>query len=258
MAVCSSLACQRVVAGSTRALQAGAATRPAAAVAARLPPPAARLPLVAVRGRRSAAAPRQLHVYASWGAPVVSKQKRAFTPIFQSIACFAVHVCTTPILAAPQEFKGAKVLENRREAEQLQRIRVDLGGAARECEQACCHCHWPPVALRRGRGVSTCIAPLLCADTLAGQFVQAKADPEGKAGFFAIASPPGVDKENGVIELLIKAAGEAAERVVAAQPGQELLVSAPQGKVSKPAPPALHYSAAATAARLQRSTRACY
>ena len=120
----------------------------------------------------------------------------------------------------------------------------------------------------------------------AGQFIQAKFGEDGKPGFFAIASPPGADKENGrlwdgcaeaavvgsalppcawqpasqpasqppspeasrclpahrtnccvlppppagVVELLVKAQGGAAEQLCGAAAGAELLVSAPMGK----------------------------
>lgn len=48
---------------------------------------------------------------------------------------------------------------------------------------------------------------------------QAKFGEGGKAGFFAIASPPGADKENGVVELLVKAQGGTAEELCAAEAG---------------------------------------
>ncbi|PSC71452.1 hypothetical protein C2E20_5041 [Micractinium conductrix] len=100
---------------------------------------------------------------------------------------------------APVEFAAGKVLENEREAEQLQRLRVQIGGAA-------------------------------SAYTKAGQFIQAKFGEDGKAGFFAIASSPGADKENGVVELLVKSQGGTAEQLCTAAAGAEVLVSAPMGK----------------------------
>ena len=62
-----------------------------------------------------------------------------------------------------------------------------------------------------------------------GQFIQAKVDPEGKAGFFAIASPPDANND-GVIELLIKPSGEAAEALCSAPPGTTIKASPVQGK----------------------------
>ncbi|PRW56790.1 hypothetical protein C2E21_4721 [Chlorella sorokiniana] len=102
---------------------------------------------------------------------------------------------------APVEFAAGKVLENEREAEgPLQRLKVQIGGAA-------------------------------SAYTKAGQFIQAKTSEDGKPGFFAIASPPGADKENGTVELLIKSQpGATAEQLCAAASGSSLLVSAPMGK----------------------------
>lgn len=123
---------------------------------------------------RAAAAPRPLRqrnagliVHANWGAPV--------------------------------EFAAGKVLVNEKEAEKLQRLKVQIGGSA-------------------------------SAYTKAGQFIQAKFGEEGKAGFFAIASAPGADKENGVVELLVKDQGGTAEQLCAAEAGTSLLVSAPMGK----------------------------
>lgn len=100
---------------------------------------------------------------------------------------------------APVEFAAGKVLVNEKEAEKLQRLTLQIGGAA-------------------------------SAYTQAGQYIQAKFGEDGKAGFFAIASPPGADKENGTVELLVKAQGGTAEQLCAAAAGAELLVSAPQGK----------------------------
>lgn len=90
------------------------------------------------------------------------------------------------------------MLENEREAEQLQRLKVHIGGAA-------------------------------SAYTKAGQFIQAKFGEDGKPGFFAIASAPGADKENGAVELLIKSQGGTAEQLCGAAAGTEVLVSAPMG-----------------------------
>ena len=55
----------------------------------------------------------------------------------------------------------------------------------------------------------------------AGQFIQAKTSEDGKPGFFAIASPPGADKENNTVELLIKSQpGATAEQLCAAASGE--------------------------------------
>lgn len=49
--------------------------------------------------------------------------------------------------------------------------------------------------------------------------MQAKLGEDGKPGFFAIASAPGADKENGTVELLIKSQGGTAEQLCAAAAG---------------------------------------
>lgn len=137
---------------------------PARPLAARVP--AAPRPSIPPHCHKLSRRPaRRLHVRASWGAPV--------------------------------DFTPAKVVATSREAEALQRIRVDLGGLASNY-------------------------------TLAGQFIQAKASEDGKAGFYAIASAP--DKENGIVDLLIKAQGQTAEQVVATPAGGVLYVSPPMGK----------------------------
>ncbi|KAL4527635.1 hypothetical protein Ndes2437A_g02783 [Nannochloris sp. 'desiccata'] len=65
--------------------------------------------------------------------------------------------------------------------------------------------------------------------TTPGQFLQAKIAADGKAGFFAIASAP--DSNNaGVVELLIKPNGEAAEAICAATEGAIVKVSPVMGK----------------------------
>lgn len=54
---------------------------------------------------------------------------------------------------------------------------------------------------------------------------QAKVDPEGKPGFFAIASPPDVNNQ-GVLELLVKRQpGTAADAICDLAEGSELKVS---------------------------------
>lgn len=57
----------------------------------------------------------------------------------------------------------------------------------------------------------------------AQRYAQAKTAPEDKAGFFAISSPP--EKENGVIELLIKAAGGTAEQARLLRPAAAVYAS---------------------------------
>ena len=55
--------------------------------------------------------------------------------------------------------------------------------------------------------------------------IQAKVDPEGKPGFFAIASPPDVNNQ-GVLELLVKRQpGTAADAICDLAEGSELKVS---------------------------------
>lgn len=58
------------------------------------------------------------------------------------------------------------------------------------------------------------IGPRAAEYTKPGQYVQVKADADGKPGFFAIASAPDANNQ-GVLELLIKNAGEAAEKLCA-------------------------------------------
>lgn len=96
-------------------------------------------------------------------------------------------------------FTDAQILETGKAADNLHRLIIDLGPAA------------------------------AAAYTTPGQFVQAKTAADGKAGFFALASAP--DPNNaGVVELLIKPAGEAAEALCAAPAGAAVLASAPMGK----------------------------
>ncbi|KAL4858436.1 Fruit protein [Chlorella vulgaris] len=100
---------------------------------------------------------------------------------------------------APVEFKAGKVVSNEKEAEKQQRLMVQMGDGA-------------------------------SLYTTAGQYIQAKFGEEGKAGYFAIASPPGADKENGLVELLVKEQEGANHQLCTAQAGASLLVSAPLGK----------------------------
>lgn len=61
-----------------------------------------------------------------------------------------------------------------------------------------------------------------------GQFVQVKVE-DSKPGFFAIASPPDANNA-GVIELLVKNAGETAEKLCSSSAGSEVSVSNVMGK----------------------------
>lgn len=75
-------------------------------------------------------------------------------------------------------------------------------------QPCCCPCHDPPT-------------PCAPSALQAGQFIQAKTSEDGKPGFFAIASAPGADKENGTVELLIKSQpGATAEQLCAAESGE--------------------------------------
>ena len=95
-------------------------------------------------------------------------------------------------------FTDAKILETGKAADNLHRCLVDIGSLASEY-------------------------------TTPGQFIQAKIAADGKAGFFAIASPP--DSNNaGIVELLIKPSGEAAEAICAAPEGATVKVSPVMGK----------------------------
>ncbi|KAF5832117.1 hypothetical protein DUNSADRAFT_12128 [Dunaliella salina] len=100
---------------------------------------------------------------------------------------------------APVEFTSAKVLRNREVTPQAHQVFVDVGSLA-------------------------------TGYTKPGQFIQAKVDPEGKPGFFAIASPPDVNNQ-GVLELLVKRQpGSAADAICDLQEGSELKVSPVMGK----------------------------
>ena len=93
-------------------------------------------------------------------------------------------------------FTDAVIVETGKAANNLHRLLVDIG-----------------------TGVSEYKTP--------GQFIQAKVDPDGKAGFFALASPP---HSSSVVELLIKPNGEAAEAICAAAKGDLIKVSGVMGK----------------------------
>ncbi len=73
------------------------------------------------------------------------------------------------------------------------------------------------------------VGPQAAKYTIAGQFVQVKVEEDGKAGFFAIASPPDANNA-GVLELLVKASGDPAEAICASGDGTGVLVSDVMGK----------------------------
>lgn len=100
---------------------------------------------------------------------------------------------------ADVQFSGATLAGRSAEAEGLHRLQLDVGPA------------------------------LAAGYTTPGQYLQAKLSEDGKAGFFAIASPPDANN-GGVVELLVKAAGGTAELLCAAAPGADVLVSAVMGK----------------------------
>ncbi len=73
------------------------------------------------------------------------------------------------------------------------------------------------------------IGPRASDYTRPGQYVQIKVGDDGKPGFFAIASAPDTNNQ-GVLELLIKNAGEAAEKLCALGAGAQVDASPVQGK----------------------------
>ncbi len=87
---------------------------------------------------------------------------------------------------AEVQFSSARILDTATAAENMQRLMVEIG------------------SLSEGYSV-------------AGQFIQAKVG-ESKAGFYALASPPGTGA--GVVELLIKNQGGTAELLCAAEQGE--------------------------------------
>lgn len=75
------------------------------------------------------------------------------------------------------------------------------------------------------QSVPTTLEDVCCLQLRALTFAQAKVDPEGKPGFFAIASPPDINNQ-GVLELLVKRQpGSAAEAICDLKEGSELRVS---------------------------------
>jgi len=98
----------------------------------------------------------------------------------------------------PVEFSAAKVVSNVKTAEKLHRIVIDVG------------------------------ADIAAGYTKGGQYVQVKIG-EGKPGFFAIASAPDPNNQ-GLLEFLIKAQGDAAEALAALSAGADVSVSPVQGK----------------------------
>ena len=99
---------------------------------------------------------------------------------------------------APVSFSENKILSNEKiEGTAMSKIRVEVGSSASSF-------------------------------TKPGAYIQAKTTGEGKAGFFAIASPPGAGS---VYELLIKASpGTTAEAITQLNSGATLLCSDAQGK----------------------------
>jgi len=95
------------------------------------------------------------------------------------------------------EFSSAKVVSNSKVAEKLHKVVVDVGDLAGGYSKG-------------------------------GQFMQIKVG-EGKPGFFAISSPPDPNNQ-GLLEFLIKAQGEAAEAIAALGSGAEVSVSPVMGK----------------------------
>lgn len=73
------------------------------------------------------------------------------------------------------------------------------------------------------------IGPRASEYTRPGQYIQVKVGEEGKPGFFAIASAPDANNQ-GVLELLIKNAGDAAEKLCASEAGAQVDASPVQGK----------------------------
>lgn len=74
------------------------------------------------------------------------------------------------------------------------------------------------------------VGPISEGYSKAGQFIQAKVG-ESKPGFFAIASPPSTDNNTqGLLQLLVKKAGETAEMLCALSSGDKVSVSNVMGK----------------------------
>jgi NAD(P)H-flavin reductase len=108
----------------------------------------------------------------------------------------SVHVLAS--WGAPVEFSPAKVVSNTKVTPELHQMVVDVG------------------------------ADKAAGYTKGGQFVQLKVG-EGKPGFFAIASPPDPNNQ-GLLEFLIKAKGDAAEALAALPAGAEVHSSPVMGK----------------------------
>lgn len=103
---------------------------------------------------------------------------------------------------APVEFSTATVSSSRPEADNLQRIALNIGSLA-------------------------------SGYTKPGQFIQAKLSAEGKPGFFAIASTPPSENTSAnfssIVELLVKGQGETAEALTKAAAGEAVMVSPVMG-----------------------------
>ncbi|KAI8477256.1 MAG: Metallo-dependent phosphatase-like protein [Monoraphidium minutum] len=98
----------------------------------------------------------------------------------------------------PVTFTPAKVVSSKKVADQLHSVMVDVG------------------------------TEIAAGYTKGGQYVQVKVG-DSKPGFFAIASPPDPNNQ-GVLEFLIKASGDTAEKLAALAAGASVEVSPVQGK----------------------------
>lgn len=113
--------------------------------------------------------------------------------------------CAWPALARawgdPIEWAPATVASVEREADGLHTVDLDVGPAA---------------------------AALY---TIPGQYVQVRVGDDAKPGFFAVASAPGDARAaKGVLQLLLKEGGGAADAIIASPPGAAVDVSPVQGK----------------------------
>eukprot|EP00882_Tetradesmus_deserticola_P006381 GHRQ01006711.1.p1 GENE.GHRQ01006711.1~~GHRQ01006711.1.p1 ORF type:complete len:324 (+),score=160.03 GHRQ01006711.1:989-1960(+) len=160
----------------------------------------------------SSSRPRSQHCCASWAASgLAGLSSKTFTRSFapdgqqqarqqHSLSSQAKRARQLTVRAGwgdPVVFTAAKVVSNVKDAEKLHRVVVDVGDLA--------------AGYSKG-----------------GQFMQIKVG-EGKPGFFAIASPPDPNNQ-GLLEFLIKAQGEAAEALAGLEAGAEVAVSPVMGK----------------------------
>eukprot|EP00884_Botryococcus_braunii_P006234 jgi/Botrbrau1/15611/Bobra.0264s0011.1 len=108
------------------------------------------------------------------------------------------HMHISASWGAPVDWKTAEVVENKKAADQLQRVLIKVGDVAKAYDKA-------------------------------GQYVQFKVG-DSKPGFFAVASAPSVTPAGGVLEFLVKQQGDTATLLCNAKPGDQVDVSPIMGK----------------------------